>query len=169
VGRGPFLGSTLEKVKALVVALLEGLQSALYKLLQSFHGKVLPNRDWRRLLLVDDRFKAFWPGIRCGRVLSGVSLGYRTPYPSCPPIHAPSALVVRVSIECRQVVLPNLIAFFTLVRVPSRVLYKPALLPAVLIKAEGGLWAVIRRVKTALVLCSPHSSRDSRIILLVSA
>jgi hypothetical protein len=65
------------------------------------------------------------------------------------------------------VVLPNLIAFFTLARVPSRVLYKPALLPAVLIKAEGGLWAVIRRVKTALVLCSPHSSRDSRIILLV--
>jgi hypothetical protein len=141
VGRGPFLGSTLEKVKALVVALLEGLQSALYKLLQSFHGKVLPNRDWRRLLLVDDRFKAFWPGIRCGRVLSWVSVGYRTPSsrdPSCPPIHAPSALVVRVSIGCWQVVPPNLIALFTLVRVPSRVLYKPARLPAVLIKAEGG-------------------------------
>jgi hypothetical protein len=80
VGRGPFLGSTLQKVKALVVVLLKGLQSALYKLLQSFHGKVLPNRDWRRLLLVDDCFKAFWPGIRFGRVLSWVSVGYRTPF-----------------------------------------------------------------------------------------
>jgi hypothetical protein len=57
--RGPFLGSTLEKVKAPVITLLEGLQLALYKLLQSFHEKVFPNRDWRRLLLVDDRFRAF--------------------------------------------------------------------------------------------------------------
>jgi hypothetical protein len=57
--------------------------------------------------------------------------------------------------------------FFILVRVPSRVLYNPALLLAILIKAAGGFWSVTRRIKTALVLYSPHSSGDSRIILIV--